>query len=1108
MPQHSNDESVGDNATRILPSEYMRARRPYLFSDGETTTGYHLDRAVFDHHLDTLTNRNQHLDFELFARKISEKHLAANLRPPTGPMGGGDSKADTETYPVAEEIQSRWYLGQPNSGEKAWAFAFSTKKTWSSKVRDDVKGLVDTGRHYDLIYFITSRYARDKDRSRVEDELSEKYAVPVKILDRSWIIDTVFEGDHFDIAYDYLKVGSYDPNKEVIGSSDFKRQAQLENLERELNDDERYTNVAYQRVEDALIVAKLSRGIEKPRFETDGRYERAIALAKKDGIGRQELRATYEYAWTTYWWFDDFSKFNDLYSQVEALSVNSDKAIDLELLHNLFNLIYSSVHNGFMTPESMFFEERYKKLNKALSEVASDKTRPNNALEAETMLLLIEVYEVIHGDDQNTVSECWGKFSDILDRAKTLGEYSAEKLPEIIEIFGSIISDDAQYDELCEKLANFISKRRGEGEAGIILLKRGQQKLEAEKRYDAIKFLGKAASLLIKREYRSELFDALFLIAVAYRGAGLLWSARSTCLAACLNAFSEFEEHDEFIPQTIVSIKLFAWITLELGHIPDFLNAFYMLQALKQNMDLDEESKERFQEALQNLDMALGCYFLNAKPEQLQTLRVLPDALDYVGLISSRTALLYRFGHELLLREEGSIPENETNAAMLEFFQIWKKQLIKTSLPEKFLIDDEEPITLQTKVIGTVIAVNTNNIPEYIAFSQAILATIEAFLATSLGKEIYPHTERFEINVIEETDLVKLKYEFFPDRMCADIRVPSDVSLWTGARFWDGYQDMLMEIVIMTVRHIAMIGALEQTLDKLVEEENVFGRSLNFNTTAMSYSRIFGTMVGSFSQWKKYVKVGYLISKDVIDEEVIEDDNLDEGDDINDLPFGNEILDTQEFKIDHLKHSDQRVLSVIDVPLWDRAGWSGVGFMTSGGHVPPIMAFLFTDGEAATKIFERWRERFGEKDSSEEIRISVLRGVSASNPYHYRVLVTSEIIQKKLMPESMNTYFSVGRIHYMEPDSSENLDRFLEDYNKFGTFGLTAAIVNGARQASFLTHLTITKSKVHIKEAWEVGPNDPELMAIKADDNPIIPKGINNPPILKALARKKSVKKT
>lgn len=143
----------------LRPSEFMRARHPHLFSDTEIIEHAYLDRAVFDHHLETLTNRKEELMFERFARKLAEKELCPNLVPQTGPTGGGDSKVDTETYPVSEEIAELWYEG--NSGQSArerWAFAFSAKKAWKGKVKADVAGIAGTQRGYTRVYFITSRY--------------------------------------------------------------------------------------------------------------------------------------------------------------------------------------------------------------------------------------------------------------------------------------------------------------------------------------------------------------------------------------------------------------------------------------------------------------------------------------------------------------------------------------------------------------------------------------------------------------------------------------------------------------------------------------------------------------------------------------------------------------------------------------------------------------------------------------------------------------------------------------------------------------------------------------------------------------------------------------
>lgn len=35
--------------------------------------------------------------------------ICPNLLPQTDPTGGGDSKVDSETYPVSSEISDKWY---------------------------------------------------------------------------------------------------------------------------------------------------------------------------------------------------------------------------------------------------------------------------------------------------------------------------------------------------------------------------------------------------------------------------------------------------------------------------------------------------------------------------------------------------------------------------------------------------------------------------------------------------------------------------------------------------------------------------------------------------------------------------------------------------------------------------------------------------------------------------------------------------------------------------------------------------------------------------------------------------------------------------------------
>jgi hypothetical protein len=129
---------------KISPSRFMRELRPEYYSDTKKRDAYDLDQSTLEYHLDTLTNRNETHDFEIFARKLCERAICPNLRPQTGPEGGGDSKADTETFPVAAEI-SIAYVGDVAGGSERWAFAFSAKKRWKEKARSDVRGIAETG---------------------------------------------------------------------------------------------------------------------------------------------------------------------------------------------------------------------------------------------------------------------------------------------------------------------------------------------------------------------------------------------------------------------------------------------------------------------------------------------------------------------------------------------------------------------------------------------------------------------------------------------------------------------------------------------------------------------------------------------------------------------------------------------------------------------------------------------------------------------------------------------------------------------------------------------------------------------------------------------------
>jgi hypothetical protein len=744
-------ENLDRGASRgVSPSRFMRELRPEYYSDTRERTSYVLSASTLEYHLETITSRNETHEFEIFCRKLCERTICPSLRPQTGPDGGGDSKADTESYPVADEISELTYVGQANGGRERWAFAFSAKANWADKARKDVKGIAETGRAYDKIIYVTSRFAKAKIRARIEDELSEKYGIPVTIHDRSWITKEIIEHGRADLAFNYLKAGESLTDGLRLGPTDYRRFQQLVDTERTIEDPEAFQGMEQHLAAEALVAAKLSRGLERPRIETDGRFVRAIKLADAHGTYRQKLEARYEQIWTAFWWFDDFGFLNGSYDGFESRALQSTYAKNLELLGNLNQLLVNAVIHDHMTREECRLDERTLKLKRALEAIAHDSDRPNNSLEAQTALLRIELNQAMLAQERNALSTIWRDFAAILEKAGGLGEFDADKLVSLIEVAGQFSGNDPAYNDLVEKLADFVGVRKSEGEGALILLKRAR-KLDFTDRFDMVRWLGKAAIGLSKREYAEHLIEAAQLLALAYRSAGLLWAARASCIFAAASIIIEGEEGSTLPVSLIPTTKIWAWIALQLGHLPDFLFAVQLLNGYVVGLPLTDESKAKVLDDI--LELALGCIFLNLEQPDLRRLEGMPDILDALGLFTARTALLYMLGYADVLRGDGSLPREETDEDVKRLLSTLKSQPVAESLRGPLILNDEGPQTLVTTILGMRVQVEIEG-SESVLIAESILGSLEAFFATVIERRVLPHTELFRITVAQ-SELVR-----------------------------------------------------------------------------------------------------------------------------------------------------------------------------------------------------------------------------------------------------------------------------------------------------------------------------------------------------------------
>ena len=288
-------------------------------------------------------------------------------------------------------------------------------------------------------------------------------------------------------------------------------------------DPDSFSGMERQAVTEALLAAKLSRSLERPRPETEGRFQRAIRLGDAHGTYRQKLEARYEALWTAVWWFDDYNELNSNYDAFEALVIDSDHAINLEFLSNLLQMLYNAVIHSDFTREQCDLDARAARLKTRLEAVAANKDRPTNALWARTLLLMGRLNAAMLAGDRDAIPPIWPEFSEILAQARGLGEFEATRLVNLIEAVGNAAGNDPAYNALIEEVADFVSERTGEAEGALVLLKRAQ-KLDFDNHFEMIRLLGKAARKLTKKEYAEKLIEALQLLCLAYRSAGLLWA--------------------------------------------------------------------------------------------------------------------------------------------------------------------------------------------------------------------------------------------------------------------------------------------------------------------------------------------------------------------------------------------------------------------------------------------------------------------------------------------------------------------------------------------------------------------------------------------------------
>jgi len=631
------------------PSQFYRHRRPEYFSDSKIVAKTILPREQLDYEISQISINQKQDSFENLCRKVAEKLISPNLIPQVGPTGGGDGKTDAETYPVSNFISERWFVSYNKWNENEnWAFAMSAKKDWKTKVKSDVKGIIDTNRGYTRIYFFSNQKISSKNKKETQDQIKKDYAIELVILDAEWILEKVYSNNLLNDVIETLNLSRIYVEEKFVGANDSERISKLSDLEEKINSTDRTFEVDFQLIEDCLESAVISRMLELPKTEVIGKFERAKRFANKLDNSQLKIRVHYQFAWTLINWYDDYSGFFTEYVELKKLVSVEPNLNNIELHLNLYNILWtvSNIEDAQNQIAIDFINEE-KDFVSLLTKCSNNKNKLSTALLSKFYLSFI----IISNNFRNeaVASDELIKLKEYFETSKQHLDIPFEQLKEIIEIYGKLLPNNKEFDNLIDVIAEIEAVRVSELSSGEIYLNRGITKLENNYNRESLIYFGKAARKLAKEETQTKFYYCLMLLSDAYSKLDLYWASYNALVSAANIYANNFYTTGNLNPRFLKSIKAILQNESFIGRVPLVLCWYELFDVLKKYLqdDIQDDDKELPTEHM--IDACLAIRLLNAPFEKFHRFTYLPDILSNNNLWLSSDAVQYLLGNEELI---------------------------------------------------------------------------------------------------------------------------------------------------------------------------------------------------------------------------------------------------------------------------------------------------------------------------------------------------------------------------------------------------------------------------------------------------------------------------
>lgn len=1042
---------------------YYRELRPEKFSDSKIEYEIPLTKELFEKQLEILSTKKMQSNFENFIVRCAERLITPNIKPQTGPDGGGDGKVDAETYEVTTDISDKWYVANGGASEKEkWAFAISCKKQWKPKITTDIEKVANTNRGYTRVLFFSNQFIKSSTRVDIEKDLSNKFNIEVSIFDALWCTNAVFYHGCKDIALDCLNFSDeYKKKREIIGEIDKYRLDRLDEIEnsillRQING----VDTGYiDELQEACI---LSRGLERPRIETEGRFSRALRECEYHGSTQQKFNIIYDHAWTSFFWFEDIDAVHRDLLKLKGFINDNCSVIRIEKMTNILTNLINAERAGLIDSKKVEPEIKYIKELCNTLEKRGDK--PSSFLFLR--LYIAEQRLISRLLSKEPINEDIDAIRPLLLEAPFHLEISFEAQYQIIINLNRVIDDNPKYEDLVDELTSIVRKTNSDQAAARIEMDRAMALMEKERFKQAIRHFSFCIHPFEREECMEELIKTSGMMGIALYEIGLPFSAMAYLVKSVSMLLKTYYASGN-IPHLLMTVlQKLCEIELMLGRLVMYLNWYELMMTVSHNGQFSEE--EDFNETNILHDGAWACRFAASDLEN-PVMSFLPNILERIEMFQSSEYLKFSLGYADELDEE---------VRNIFAQDGWQDKMLNQPIFEQFLCDlnisTNGQAKLQTTVNNCTLYVTYKNNCQNQIVAEIFLGAIESMLATMEIIEVLTITPKVYIEITETTSKSELRllersnqYE-----LCINLNY-NDKDLW---------ECISMFIAYFFSRNSMSKEDLMKMLQSKQDGEKLMDRVSNLLQVKQSISNVLGnTFKNKIEDWRKEKDKTYPLRKTSF-----------------------------EYKPQDYRNKKQQNMSFhcinTEMDIWEGAGWSGCGFVFDQLRtMPPIFGLAFENLERGKQIIAEWKAKSEKGERS--VLIYIIRGIDKENPISYRVCVAPDMKKDELKE---GRYFaSMCRKHTMTPNTNWNLDTFERLYKQFDGCWFTAFQINYNKQIIMPENFkdTFKFTTIEFRNAWEIRLDDMAILALEPDDEPFIPEDKKNTaPILEVMVTIRGLK--